>query len=63
MKQFRFIKADQFFAAYAPRVKSYKHKIRGRNGRDNPVEFSDDDKKEIKRGMKKMARDLLNMKL
>jgi hypothetical protein len=33
----KYIKADAFFVKYCPDIKSYKHKIRGKNGRGNPV--------------------------
>ena len=53
-----YVKADSFFRDYLPRIKSYKHKIRGKNGRGNPVEFADQEKKEIKAAVKKMAKDI-----
>lgn len=55
-----YIKADQFFPKYCPQIKSYKHKIRGKNGRGNPVEFSPEELKEIKTGLKKMFKELIN---
>ena len=54
-----YIKADTFFREYLPRIKSYKHKIRGKNGRGNPVDFSADEKKQIKEAVKKMCRDVV----
>jgi hypothetical protein len=56
---FQFIKADQFFPKYCPSIKSYKHKIRGKNGRGNPVEFSAEERKQIRDGLKRLLRDLL----
>jgi hypothetical protein len=53
-----FIKADTFFREYLPHIKSYKHKIRGKNGRGNPVDFSEAEKKEIKIALKKLFKDL-----
>lgn len=55
----KFIKADNFFPKYCPQIKSYKHKIRGKNGRGNPVEFTDEEKKQIKAGLKHLFADLL----
>jgi hypothetical protein len=55
-----YIKADTFFREYLPHIKSYKHKIRGKNGRGNPVDFSDDEKKQIKEAIKKMCLDIAN---
>lgn len=52
-----YIKADSFFRDYLPSIKSYKHKIRGKNGRGNPTEFSHQEKKEIKSAIKKMLKD------
>lgn len=53
-----YIKADKFFPAYCPEIKNYKRKISGNNGRGNPVEFSKEERKLIKEGMKKLFKDL-----
>lgn len=53
-----YIKADSFFRDYLPHIKSYKHKIRGFNGRGNPTDFSEAEKKEIKTALKKLFKDL-----
>jgi len=53
-----YIKADSFFRDYLPYIKSYKHKIRGKNGRGNPIEFSEAEKKEIKAAIKRLFKDL-----
>ena len=53
-----YIKADTFFREYLPNIKSYKHKIRGKNGRGNPVEFSAAEKKQIKDALKSLFKDL-----
>jgi len=52
-----YIKADTFFKKYLPNIKSYKHKIRGKNGRGNPCSFSDQEKKEINAALKKLSKD------
>jgi hypothetical protein len=52
------IKADTFFRKYLPEIKSYKHKIRGKNGRGNPIEFSPDEKRQIKKALSKLFKDL-----
>jgi hypothetical protein len=54
----KYIKADTFFREYLPEIKSYKHKIRGKNGRGNHIEFSAADKAAIKKGIKKLTDDL-----
>ena len=53
-----YIKADSFFKDYLPNIKSYKHKIRGKNGRGNPVDFSPDEKKQIKQALKSLMSDV-----
>lgn len=53
-----FIKADTFFKNYLPNIKSYKHKIRGKNGRGNPIEFSTEENKQIKKALSKLFKDL-----
>ena len=51
------ISAKNFFADYASEVKNFTHKMRGKDGNGNPIEFSQDDKKLIASGIKKMAAD------
>jgi len=53
---FNYIKADQFFPKFCPQIKSYKHKIRGKNGRGNPLKFTEAEKKEIKEALKLLMR-------
>jgi hypothetical protein len=55
---FKYIKADRFFADYLPFLRSYKYKIRGRNARNNPVDFSVEEKKQIKQALRKLFSDL-----
>jgi hypothetical protein len=52
-----YIKADAFFRDYLPEIKSYKHKIRGKNGRGNPTEFTKEENKAIRTAIKKMLKD------
>lgn len=54
MNIWNYIKADPFFADYLPHIKSHKFKIRGSNSRNNPIEFTKQEKKEIKAALKKM---------
>lgn len=53
-----YIKADSFFRDYLPNIKSYKHKIRGKNGRGNPIEFSTEEKQHIKKALSKLFKEL-----
>ena len=55
---FKYVKADQFFQAYLPNIKNYKRKISGRNGRGNPLEFSEAERQQIKAALKKLFADL-----
>jgi hypothetical protein len=57
-KIFTYIKADSFFKDYLPHIKNYKYKILGYNSRKNPVEFSEEEKQEIKKGLKQLFKDL-----
>lgn len=52
------ISAKRFFTKYT-RIKSYVHKMRGKNGVGNPVNFSSEEKAEIKRGIVRMSNDIL----
>lgn len=54
----KYIKADQFFPAYCPDIKNYKRKITGMNGRGNPAEFTQQERKQIKEGLKKLFKDI-----
>lgn len=55
---FKYVKASQFFATYAPGVARYKHKIRKLDGKDKPIDFTDSDKKAIAKGVKKLFTDI-----
>jgi hypothetical protein len=59
MSIWKYIKADTFFADYLPHIKSHKFKIRGSNSRNNPTEFSTDEKKQIVAAFRKMIKDIL----
>jgi hypothetical protein len=54
----QYIKADQFFPKYCPEISNYKRKISGRNGRGNPVEFTAEELKAIKKGLKKLFKEI-----
>jgi hypothetical protein len=58
----KFIKAAQFFPVYAPDVINWKHKLREKNGRGNPVSFSESDLKQIRAGLTKLFKDLKEIK-
>jgi hypothetical protein len=51
----KYISAKHFFADYCTEVKNFTHKMRGKDGNGNPIEFSPDDKKLIAACLKKMV--------
>jgi hypothetical protein len=55
---FDYIKAVKFFPNYAPSVIDWKKKMSGFNGRGNKLDFTPQDKKQIKAGLKKLFNDL-----
>jgi hypothetical protein len=55
---FKFIKADKFFPIYCPDIRSYNHKMRGKNGRGNPVTFTLEEERAIKKGIREMLKEL-----
>jgi hypothetical protein len=59
---FKYVKADQFFPKYCPKIKSYMHKLRGVNWRGNPTEFTPEELKMIKAGLQKMMEQFLKAK-
>lgn len=52
-----FIKADSVFKELLPDIKNHKNKIRGKNGRGNPIEFTNEEKKKINKAVAKMLKD------
>lgn len=52
-----FVKADSVFRELLPEIKNHKNKIRGKNGRGNPVDFSDAEKKKINKAIEKAIKD------
>lgn len=53
-----YIKAEPFLKRYLPNIRNIRHKIRGKNGRGNPVGFSEQEKKEINAALEKMVKDV-----
>lgn len=56
MSIWKYIKADSFFKDYLPHIKSHKFKIRGFNSRNNPIDFSKEELKEINAALKKLPK-------
>lgn len=59
---FKIVPARQFFTKYCPGITNYYHKLRGFDGNKNPIDFSDDEKKEMQRSASKMSKDLASVK-
>lgn len=55
----KFIKAEPFLKEYCPSVKNVKHKLRGVDGNKKPIDFSDNEKAEINKGLKRFSKDIL----
>jgi hypothetical protein len=60
MKLTDYVVAKRFFPTYCAGIRSWQHKLRGRNGRGNPMTFSDQDRKVIRRGLDNLIADLKN---
>lgn len=54
MSIFDYIKAEPFFRDYLPHIKNFKRKISGKNGRGNPVDFTEEERREILEVMDKL---------
>ena len=54
----QYLNAGKFFKKYAPGVKNYYHKQRGKNGMGKPLTFSVDDLSHISAGIAKMKYDI-----
>ena len=54
----KYLSAKYFFTDYAKSVKNFTHKMRGVDGNGKPIEFTDEDKKQIKSGIKQLSSDL-----
>jgi hypothetical protein len=59
---FEFIKASPFFQVYAPDVMNWKHKMRGTDGNQKDISFSESDLKQIRAGLTKLFKDLKEIK-
>lgn len=60
---FNAIIAKHFFDTYCPSVRNWKHKLRGKDGNNNPIDFTKDDRKAMKASVRKMASDLRSIDL
>jgi hypothetical protein len=63
MKIWNYITASNFIQDYCKEVKRYKHKKRGKDGNGRDIEFTEEDKKQIREGLKKLFNDLKKMEI
>ena len=54
---FKYINAKNFFPNYASKVKNFKHKLRGKDGNNMPIAFTETDLTAICEGIAKMCKD------
>lgn len=54
----KYLSAKYFFADYAPGVKRFNHKMRGKDSNGKEIDFTENDKKAIITGLKKMVKDI-----
>lgn len=55
---FKIVPARQFFKNYCPEIKRYYHKMNGIDGNKKAIDFTDEDKKIMKAGVKQLIKDL-----
>lgn len=58
MEIFKYVKAASFIPAFTD-IKftaMVKHKLRGKDGNGNPTDFSEEEKQQIREGLKKMLK-------
>jgi hypothetical protein len=56
----KFIVQKEFFPVYAPSIKCFIFKSRGKSAKNKPIDFSDDEKELIVNGVIKMALKMKN---
>ncbi|MFD2922008.1 hypothetical protein ACFS6H_19970 [Terrimonas rubra] len=59
----KYIKAEPFFADFLPHIKNHRYKIVGRNTKGNPLTFSPDEEKQIRKKLAELSPFLKNMPL
>lgn len=59
----KYIKADPFFADFLPDLPNYKQKISGKNKHGNPITFSPDEERQIRKKLTELSPLLKNMPL
>lgn len=58
---FKYIVAKNFFKKYAPEVKNYNNKLAGKNRHGTKIDFTNQDKKEIVKGLRNLFKDIKNI--
>lgn len=54
----RYIKTNNFFKDYLPHIKQVANKLRGKTTRNQPIDFSDAERAEIRKALKQLAKDI-----
>lgn len=52
------LNAAKFFKIYLPHIRNVKHKMRGKDGHGNDIDFSEDEKQQIIEAVQKFAQDV-----
>jgi hypothetical protein len=59
---FKIVPARQFFTRYCTGITNYYHKLRGFDGNKQPIDFTDEEKKQMQKCAAKLSKDLANVK-
>ncbi|MFT3946166.1 MAG: hypothetical protein QM763_04255 [Agriterribacter sp.] len=52
----RYVKADSFFRDLLPGIKNYKRKISGKNGKGNPLSFSESEMQDVSKKLDELIK-------
>lgn len=55
----KLIRIESFLKQYCSGISNVKHKLRGKDGNNKPIDFSETEKSEITQGLQKFAKDIL----
>lgn len=58
---FKIVPARQFFTKYCTGISNYYHKLRGFDGNKKPIDFTDEEKKHMKKCAIKLGKELASV--
>ena len=58
---FKIVPAKQFFTRYCPGIPNFYHKLRGINGNNKPIDFTDEEKRIMTKAAKKLGKDVADV--